>query len=164
MMAQTTSAPHTRPSPEKRLNEMDRLGDMGHFPALVNAGATANVLLTLCLTWWVAQRFPQPWAPVLWVAAVLALNLLPVVVLRLGLTPSTRYPRLREMNFVHDQHKFSDWVYVAASANMAFWVLSGWAVFTWYPARRALVAMLILAFLLTFSPVLLRGRGAASSG
>ena len=30
---------------EKRLNEMDRLGDMGHFPAVVNAGATVNVLV-----------------------------------------------------------------------------------------------------------------------
>ena len=165
-MARRNPAPHARPSAEKPLNEMDRLRDMGHFPALVNAGATANVLVTLCATWWMAGRFSQPWAPVLWVAAVLTLNLLPVVALRLSLSPTTPYPRLREMNFFHDQHKFSDWVYVAASANMAFWVLTGWAVFAWYPARRALVAMLILAFLLTFSPVLLRGRGkrtAASS-
>ena len=166
MMPQKTPARHPRPSAEKRLNEMDRLRDMGHFPVVVNAGATGNVLITLCATWWVAGRFPQPWAPVLWVAAVLTLNLLPVLLLRLSLTPLTPYPRLREMTFVHDQHKFSDWVYIAASANMAFWVLSGWAVFTWYPARRALAAMLILAFLLTFSPILLRGRGeqkAASS-
>ena len=150
---------HGRSSREKRLNEMDRLGDMGHFPAAVNAGATANVLLTLMVTWWLAARYPEPWAPVLWVAAVLLVNLLPVLLLRLSLTPDTPYPRLGEMNFIHDQHKFSDWVYVAASANMAFWVLTGWAVFSWYPARRSLVAMLILAFLLTFSPVLLRGRG-----
>ena len=142
----------------KRLNEMNRLGDMGHFPAAVNAGATTNVLMTLCVTWWLVPRFPQAWAPVVWVAAVLACNLLPVLVLRRTLTPATPYPPLREMNFVRDQHKFSDWVYVAASANMAFWVLTGWAVFSWYPARRALAAMLILAFLLTFSPVLLRGR------
>ena len=159
MTPEKTSALHNRPAAEKRLNEMDRLGDMGHFPAAVNAGATLNVLVTLCATWWMAVRFPQPWAPVLWVAVVLTLNLLPVALLRLSLTPSTPYPRLCEMNFVHDQHKFSDWVYVAASANMAFWVLTGWAVFAWYPARRALAAMLILAFLLTFSPVLLRGRG-----
>ena len=158
MMPQTRLGPGAMPSAEKRLNEMNRLADMGHFPAAVNAGATANVLLTLCATWWMAVRFPQPWALVLWVTAVLTLNLLPVVLLRLGLTESTPYPRLREMDFVHDQHKFSDWVYVAASANMAFWVLTGWAVFAWYPARRALAAMLIPAFLLTFSPVLLRRR------
>ena len=66
---------------DKRLNEMNRLGDMGHFPATVNAGATANVLLTLLLTWWLAPRFPQPWSPVVWVAVVLACNLLPVLLL-----------------------------------------------------------------------------------
>ncbi len=149
----------------KRLNEMTRLGDMGHFPAAVNAGATVNVLLMLIVTWWLVPRFPQPWAPVLWVSLVLACNLLPVILLRLRISPATRFPEvpvfptLREMNFFCDQHKFSDWVYVAASANMAFWVLTGWAIFAWYPARRALVAMLVIAFLLTFSPVLLRGRG-----
>ncbi len=42
---------------EKRLNEMNRLTDMLHFPALVNAGATANVLLTVLATWWVAPRY-----------------------------------------------------------------------------------------------------------
>ena len=43
---------------EKRLNEMDRLGDMGHFPAVVNAGATVNVLVTILATWWVEPRWP----------------------------------------------------------------------------------------------------------
>ena len=141
---------------DKRLNQMNRLRDMGHFPASVNAGATLNVLLTLGVTWWLVPRFPQPWAPVGWIAVVLTCNLLPVLLLRRTLTPTTPYPTLREMSFVRDQHKFSDWVYVAASANMGFWVLTGWAVFAWYPARRALAGMLILAFLLTFSPVLLR--------
>ncbi len=157
-MPPTKTRMPTLRSEDKRLNEMDRLADMGHFPPVVNAGATANVLITLCITWWLALRFPQPWAPVLWAAVVLTANLLPVLLLRLTLTPETPYPRLGEMNFVHDQHKFSDWVYVAASANMAFWVLAGWAVFSWYPAPRALAGMLVLAFLLTFSPVLLRGR------
>ncbi len=43
---------------EKRLNEMNRLTDMLHFPAAVNAGATGNVLLTVLATWWVAPRYP----------------------------------------------------------------------------------------------------------
>ena len=30
---------------EKHLNEMNRLADMLHFPVLVNAGATANVMI-----------------------------------------------------------------------------------------------------------------------
>ena len=147
----------------KRLNEMNRLSDMGHFPLAVNAGATLNVLLTLIVTWLVEPRFPQPWASVAWVAIVLACNLLPVVLLRLTLGPSTSYPRLSDMNFFHDQHKFADWVYVAASANMAFWVLTGWAVFSIGHTSGALGLMLATAFAVTFSPVLLRARYASAS-
>lgn len=140
---------------EKRLNEMNRLGDMLHFPAAVNAGATVNVLVTLAATWWVAARYPA--LAGVWVAGVLALNLLPVAVLRTTLRAGTAYPRLGEMNFFSDQHKFSDWVYVAASADMAFWVLLGWTVATLHRTRGSLAALMILAGLCTFSPVLLRG-------
>lgn len=146
----------------KKLNQMNRLADMGHFPAAVNAGATANVLLTLLVTWWVQPRFPQTWAPVAWVAAVLFCNLLPVVLLRLTLTPATTYPELRRMSFWRDQHKFSDWVYVAASANMAFWVLSGWAVFCVRHNVGMLLILLSVAFVVTFSPVWLRAVRPAS--
>ena len=38
--------PPMLPSPDKPLDQMNRLADMAHFPALVNAGATANILLT----------------------------------------------------------------------------------------------------------------------
>lgn len=140
----------------KRLNEMDRLADMLHFPAAVNAGATLNVLVTVAVTWFVEPRFPA-FAGV-WVALVLLLNLLPVVLLRLTLRADTSYPELREMNFFRDQHKFSDWVYVAASANMAFWVLLCWTVSAWHRTTGALVALEVMAFLATFSPVLLRRR------
>jgi hypothetical protein len=141
----------------KRLNEMNRLGDMGHFPAVVNAGATVNVLATVTVTWFVQPKFPQPYAPVAWIALVLAVNLLPVLLLRLGITAETTYPTLAEMDFVADQHKFSDWVYVAASANMAFWVLGSWAVFSVVHTVAALAGVLLVAALATFSPVLLRG-------
>ncbi len=140
---------------EKRLNEMNRLGDMLHFPAAVNAGATANVLVTVALTWWVEGLYPL--LPGVWVALVLAVNLLPVVVLRMSLGPGTVYPRLGEMNFFRDQHKFSDWVYVGASANMAFWILLTWTVSAWRRTSGALVAVEMVAFVATFSPVLLRG-------
>ncbi len=140
----------------KKLNEMNRLADMGHFPAAVNAGATLNVLLTLLATWWIEPRLPALWAPVAWVAVVLALNLLPVVVLRLALSPASTYPPLAQMDFWRDQHKFSDWVYVAASANMAFWVLTGWAVFSVWQTPTTLAVFLAIAFVVTFSPVLLR--------
>lgn len=139
------------------MNEMDRLGDMGHFPAVVNAGATLNVLVTVAVTWWVQPRYGQAWAPVVWVALVLAVNLLPVVVLRLGMDETTEFPALAEMDFVRDQHKFSDWVYVAASANMAFWVLGSWAVFSVWHAAGVLAGVLAVAFVATFSPVLVRG-------
>jgi hypothetical protein len=149
-------------SSAKKLNEMNRLADMGHFPALVNAGATLNVLLTITVTWLIEPHFfgsaAMGRAPVAWVALVLLLNLLPVVLLRLTITPQTEYPTLAEMDFVRDQHKFSDWVYVAASANMAFWVLMSWAVFSVAHTTVVLGVVLVVAFLATFSPVLLRKR------
>ena len=141
---------------DKRLNEMNRLADMTHFPAAVNAGATLNILLTIGATWLLVPRFRQPYAPVLWIALVLLLNLMPVLLLRLSLTAETPYPTLRTMDFFRDQHKFSDWVYVAASANMAFWVLAAWAVFALRYRISTLAFMLAIAALVTFSPVILR--------
>lgn len=151
-----TAAVSARSGADKRLNEMDRLADMTHFPAVVNAGATLNVLLTIAATWWVQARYPAPTTPLPWVALVLLVNLLPVVVLRRTITPAIPYPTLRTMNFVRDQHKFSDWVYLAASANMAFWVLLAWTVASFDRSSRNLVALLAVAFVATFSPVLVR--------
>jgi hypothetical protein len=145
---------------EKPLNQMNRLGDMLHFPALVNAGATVNVLLTIALTWYLEPRHPMLAGP--WVALVLFLNLLPVALLRLTLTPATTYPPLGRMNFVHDQHKFSDWVYLAASADMAFWILLTWTISAYHHTPAALLATLAAAFLITFSPVLLRKSKASA--
>ncbi len=139
---------------EKRLNEMNRLGDMAHFPAAVNAGATMNVLMTLCATWYVAARYPMMAG--VWVALVLGLNLLPVVLLRMTLRPETEYPTLGAMDFFRDQHKFSDWVYVAASADMAFWVLLGWTVAVLARTHANFAALLVVAGMATFSPVLWR--------
>ena len=140
---------------EKKLNEMNRLGDMGHFPAIVNAGATLNVLLTIAVTWKYVEPRYTPWAAV-WVAVVLAVNLLPVVLLRLVMGPATVFPPVARMNFFRDQHKFSDWVYVAASANMAFWVLLAWTVAELEHRLPVLLALLSVAAIATFSPVLLR--------
>ena len=145
-------------SARKPLNAMNRLGDMGHFPPLVHAGATLNVLLTVTVTWFVEPHFPQPWVPVFWIALVLAANLLPVVLLRLTLTPATPYPALAEMDFFRDQHKFSDWVYLAASADMAFWVLLAWTVATLHRTNESLAGLLTIAGVATFSPVLVRQR------
>ena len=143
-------------SPDKPLDQMDRLADMAHFPSLVNAGATVNIIVTITVTWIIVPRFPQPFAPLLWTALVLALNLAPVIVLRAVSRPATLMPRLRDMDFVRDQHRFSDWVYLAASANMAFWILVSWSLFSVTGSIRVLAAVLAIAFLVTFSPVLLR--------
>jgi hypothetical protein len=142
---------------QKRLNEMNRLGDMLHFPAVVNAGASVNVLVTIAATWWVEPRWPALAGA--WVAAVLVVNLLPVVLLRLTTGPETSYPKLGEMDFFRDQHKFSDWVYVAASADMAFWVLLAWTASALERTTGVLIGLLVVAGLATFSPVLLRPLG-----
>lgn len=131
---------------------------MAHFPALVNAGATANVMLTICLTWALVPRYPQAYGPAAWIAIVLCVNLLPVVLLRLTLRPDTVYRTVGEMDFVQDQHKFSDWVYLAASANMAFWILLSWSIFSVAHTVTTLLILLAVAGVATFSPVILRSR------
>ena len=144
---------------DKRLDQMDRLADMLHFPALVNAGATLNILVTLAVTYFLEPRYPRVYAALVWIAIVLCLNLLPVFLLRLTLQPGEPMRSLRTMDFVHDQHKFSDWVYLAASANMAFWILAAWSLFSITHTPAALLAALLIAFLATFSPVLARAAG-----
>jgi hypothetical protein len=139
---------------EKQLNEMNRLSDMLHFPAIVNAGATLNVLMTICATWWVAPRYPA--LAGVWVGLVLAVNLLPVILLRMSLRADTPYPKLGQMDFFRDQHKFSDWVYVAASADMAFWVLLAWTAASLDRTSMIFTGLLALAAVVTFSPVMLR--------
>lgn len=146
---------------EKRLDAMNRLGDMLHFPAAVNLGATVNVMATIAATWWIEPRYPQPYAVMVWIALVLALNLLPVLVLRRTMREDEPMRRLGEMDFVRDQHRFSDWVYLAASANMAFWILLAWSVFAVRRSGLMLGGMEVVAFLATFSPVLLRSLLAA---
>jgi hypothetical protein len=150
---------------EKPVNEMNRLADLFHFPAMVNAGATINVLAMIVLTWYVEPHHSALAGP--WIALVLACNLLPVQLLRLTITATTEYPPLARMDFFRDQHKFSDWVYVAASADMAFWILLTWTVSALHRTQGALYATLTIAFLVTFSPVLLRstfGSGALPGG
>ena len=62
---------------------MNRLEDMGRFPTVVYAGATANVLVSILLFYWLHGRVGGS-LPVGFVCAVvlLAINLSPVVLLR----------------------------------------------------------------------------------
>jgi hypothetical protein len=139
---------------EKRLNEMTQLEDMLHFPILVNAGATINVMLMIAATWYIEPRHPG--RVIYWVAAVLAANLVPVALLRLTLRKSTPYPMLKDMNFFRDQHKFSDWVYMAASLNMAFWILVAWRLSLQMHSMETLFKLEAVAGLVTYSPVVIR--------
>jgi hypothetical protein len=151
-------------SPDKPIDRMDRLADLTHFPALVNAGATGNILMTISVTFWLVPHFPQIYAPVVWTALVLCLNLSPVVLLRAIGFHNGPVPTLSRMDFFRDQHRFSDWVYLAASANMAFWILISWAIFALSHTPATLAAILAVAFAITFSPVLLRSIPRQNTG
>ncbi len=147
------SLPATKP-----LDQMNRLGDMARFPALVNAGATLNVLLTIAFTLAVYARYGSlPWALPGWIVLVLSLNLMPVAALRAsGWRMRVPYPAIEQMQFSGDQHRFPDWVYLAASANMAFWIAVAWCADALLPAAAALPGVQLLAFVCTFAPVWLR--------
>ncbi len=143
---------------EKRLDEMDRLSDLRQFPAEVRAGAAVNIAVTIAATWWVAGRFVGPLVLLVWLVLVLLLNLTPVFLLRLTMNAATPMPTVRSMDFVRDQHKFSDWVYVAASANMSFWVVVSWSLSRTWHAGWLLAVVMLVGGLHTFWPVVLPGR------
>lgn len=142
----------------KPLNQMNRLSDMGRFPVLVHAGATLNVLLTIAVTMIVFAHFAYlPWALPVWTAVVLFLNLAPVVMMRAsGWRKDAPYPPVEQMNFFGDQHRFPDWVYLAASADMAFWIALAWCADALLPPTIALPGVQLLALVCTFAPVWLR--------
>ena len=140
----------------KRLNEMDSLGDMGRFPVPVHAGATANILMTICLTYLLRGRTESPFALPAWAGGIISANVLPVAALRSRMDENTTFPVIEEMGFFGDQHKFSSWVYAVASANMLVWVLLSWSLFSVRRDRKALAGMLALAFVCTFFPAWVR--------
>ncbi len=144
--------------PTKPLDQMNRLADMGRFPPLVHAGATLNILLTVAITLVVFAHYGTlPWALPAWIAVVLTLNLMPVVLLRAsGWRMHTPYQPIEQMDFGGDQHRFPDWVYLAASLNMAFWVSLAWCAYALFPASSALLGVQLLALVCTFAPVWLR--------
>lgn len=110
----------------KRLDQMNDLRDMGRFPLPVYLGATGNILLTIALTYFAKGRYPRSLALPLWSGGIITLNVLPVFLLRYRMDENTRYPLIEAMSFFTDQHKFSNWVYAVASANMLFWIVLSW--------------------------------------
>jgi hypothetical protein len=140
----------------KRLDEMDDLRDMRHFPLPIYVGATGNVLMTVLLTYLLRGRRGGPLVLPAWAGGVISANLLPVVLLRSRMDENTHYPPIGEMGFVGDQHKFSSWVYAVASANMLVWIVLSWSLFSYRRDRVSLVGMLLLAFVCTFFPAWVR--------
>ena len=142
--------------PTGRLHEMNRLQDMGRFPFAVYGGATANVLVEVLFLYWLHGR-AGGWLPVGFVVAValVALNLLPVVLLRRweGAAGLADTPPVEQMGFVRDQHRFATWVYAVASGNLFFWLMLAWAAFDVEHRPRMLLGVEALAFLCTLLPV-----------
>ena len=138
-----------------RLHEMNRLEDMGRFPVVIYAGATANVLMEILFFYWLHGRMGG-WLPAGFVGAVILLgfNLLPVVVLRWreGATGLAETPPVEQMDFVRDQHRFASWVYAVASGNLFFWLMLAWTAFGLEHSGRMLAGVEGLAFLCTFAP------------
>ena len=143
-------------SSAKRLNEMNDLRDMGRFPLPIYAGATGNVLLTILLTYLLQGRREGALALPVWAGGVIFANVLPVILLRTQMDENTNYPEIEEMGFFGDQHKFSNWVYAAASANMLVWIVLSWSLFSYRRNRKALGGMLILALVCTSFPAWVR--------
>ena len=103
--------------PPTRLHEMNRLEDMGRFPTVIYVGATANVLASILLFYWLHRRSGGSLAAGFGGAVVLvAVNLLPVVMLRWreGAAGLADTPPVEQMGFVRDQHRFPSWVYAVA--------------------------------------------------
>ena len=147
------------PSQPKRLHEMNRLEDMGRFPVVVYVGATANVLVEIGFFYWLHGRVSGRFAAGFAAAVILvACNLLPVVLLRWreGAAGLEDTPPVEQMGFVRDQHRFASWVYAVASGNLFFWLMLAWAAFEVDSSGRMLLAVEGLAFLCTFTPVLVR--------
>jgi hypothetical protein len=143
-------------TPAKRLHEMNALEDMGQFPLVIYAGATGNVLATLTATWFLHRYSDKPQVLWLWAVGIIALNLSPVVFLRLVLKNTQDTPPIREMNFFRDQHRFASWVYAVASGNLFFWIVTGWCVFSVSAELPCLLGVLATALVVTSFPAWLR--------
>ena len=132
---------------------------MGRFPIVVYAGATANVLGSVLLFYWLYSLLAGRLADGFICAVFLvACNLLPVVVLRWreGAAGLADTPPVESMGFLRDQHRFASWVYAVASGNLFFWLMLVWAAFDVERSARVLLGVEVLAFFCTLVPVWLR--------
>jgi hypothetical protein len=139
-----------------RLNEMRSLFDLGQLPLAVCAGAVVNVLFTIVMTRIIRHGALAIALPV-WIAIVLAANLLPVVLLRVvTLKPQTTFRPVHQMSFLADQHKFPLWVYLLASANMTLWICIAWVVFGKPDDPKLHLVLMVSAIVFTSFPAWIR--------
>jgi hypothetical protein len=138
----------------KPINQMDTLSDMTRFPWTVHLGASVNIVFSVWLTYQVFRfangsfLFFLPFA-----VTLIALNLLPVVLLRRREAGRSNFRSLNEMDFFKDQHRFSSWVYAIASGNMLFWTVFAWWVFSIDHSRYSLLAVQAFSFTVTYVPL-----------
>jgi hypothetical protein len=133
---------------------MTELSDMGRFPVAIYLGATANILLTIALTWKVHGWSGGDWFYLLpWAVLMPALNVLPVLLLRSTEKSPREFPTLSKMSFFGDQHRFSTWVYAVAAGNMFFWIVFSWWAFQQSASVAILSLTLLVAFSCTFVPL-----------
>jgi hypothetical protein len=138
----------------KPINQMDTLSDMTRFPWTVHLGASLNIVFSIWLTYQVFRFtggrffFFLPFA-----VTLIALNVIPVILMRRNDPESINFRNLGEMDFFKDQHRFSTWVYAIASGNMLFWTVFAWWAFTIYSSPATLLATQAIAFVVTYVPL-----------
>ncbi len=138
----------------KAIDQMNTLSDMARFPWTVHLGASVNIVFSIWLTYGVfgltrgSFVFFLPFA-----LTLIALNLLPVIFLRIKDPGSGKRPPLGDMDFFKDQHRFSTWVYAIASGNMLFWTVFAWWVFTIHHSPNSLLGVELFSFVVTYVPL-----------
>jgi hypothetical protein len=131
---------------------MNDLRDMGRFPLVIYAGATANVLASITATWFLLGWRNEPWLLWIWAVGLIGLNLTPVVLLRCLDRQLMDTPPIEQMNFFRDQHRFATWVYAVASGNLFFWIVTAGVVHSLSNDPKTLAALLASALVITFFP------------
>lgn len=137
----------------KRVNEMDRLGDICLLPLRIYTCVAVNTLLTVLATSYVHSHYWELLVLILWIAVVLAWNLLPIVTLRVvALSTASFYPPIQQATVIRDLYKFSDWVYLLPNLYLSFWIILTWILLTYRNTRSLLATLLVLAFCCAFLP------------
>ena len=138
---------------------MDRLSDVLRLPASVFWIMGINNALTVFVTFLVHQHHWELYFMLLWLAVVLAANLLPIVVFRFAVLRSTTYyPAVSGMKLFRDFYKLSDWTYLLPAINLGFWVVFSWVTLTYRNIPTMISLLLTGAFFCALIPLCARLR------